>query len=199
MPISHKNKIIFIHIPKNAGTSIVESKELEFSTVGHQCFSHYKDRYPVQWENYTKACIVRNPWDRFVSCYEYARMTKSYWHSNEGYTSSEFGPHPDYKKVKNLCFEDFTRKFFNKELNLSHPCWAPQKNWVFSEEKLMVDEVFRLESIEGNKRFKEIFGVIEKLNQSKRSEYRSYYKTKESIDIIAEAYRDDIEFLNYSF
>jgi len=199
MPISHKKKIIFVHIPKNAGTSIIESKDLEFSGVEHQSFLSYKSSYPLEWKNYLKTAIVRNPWDRFVSSYEYARMPESYWHSNEENCQAKFGKHPDYIQAKNICFEDFVRKFFYKELNLSHFCWAPQKDWICEGKNIMIDETFRFEDIEVNCRFKSIFGNIGKLNQSKRSDYKSYYKTKESIEIVGECYKEDIEIFNYSF
>jgi hypothetical protein len=199
MPISHTKKIIFIHIPKNAGTSISALKELNFGNVEHKSFRQYRRLHPIEWEEYTKISIVRNPWDRFVSCYEYARMLNSYWHSNDG-QKSIFGPHPDHKTVKNICFEEFTRKFFTGELRVNHQCWVPQSSWICNKNnETMVDKLFRLENLNNNEEFKNIFGEIEKINQSKRLEYKEYYTSQQSIEIVGEAYKEDVKNFNYSF
>lgn len=201
MPISHIKKIVFIHIPKNAGTSITTSEELGFSNVEHISFREYKKNHPFEWENYTKISIVRNPWDRFVSCYEYARMLNSYWHSNDG-KDSKFGPHPDHILAKNICFDNFVRKFFKGELQLKHQCWVPQNTWICDHNKeIMLDILFKMESINDNKEFKSIFGEIDRCNKSKKSkpDYKDYYTSNESIDMIGEAYKQDLESFNYSF
>ena len=89
MPIIDKYKTIFIHIPKTAGTSIehtlidyslnhrgdlknwygkVQGYELDHSTIKFmkQHCNHYND-------SYLKFCIVRNPYERLVSEYNYCK------------------------------------------------------------------------------------------------------------------------------
>jgi hypothetical protein len=199
MPISHKNKIVFVHIPKNAGTSIITSKELSFDVIEHRCALSYKINNPDYWQEYTTVAIVRNPWDRFVSCYEYARMKNSYWHSNDKQEKSAFGPHEDFNIASNLNFTDFTIKFITKQLTLSHPGWTSQHRWVCGDNfKIIVDKIFRFEEIETNLEFKKIFGNIKKLNKSLRSNYKDYYN-EETREIIREVYKKDIEIFNYSF
>jgi len=198
MPISHKNKIVFVHIPKNAGTSIITSKELGFRYVEHKSAIYYMKDAPDIWEKYTKVSIVRNPWDRFVSCYEYAKMPTSYWHSNDE-KESIFGPHPDYRVAKSLSFKEFTIKFVTKQIELKHQGWSPQYNWICdSNYKVLVDKLFRYESINNDLEFKEMFGSIEKINSSNRGSYQDYYN-EETREIIREVYKKDIELFNYSF
>jgi len=198
MPISHKNKIVFVHIPKNAGTSITISKELGFTHVEHKSAKSYIIDTPDYWRDYLKVAIVRNPWDRFVSCYEYARMPFSYWHSNDE-RQSEFGPHSDYEVIKELKFTEFARSFAARQVPLSHPCWSPQYRWICDDNfKILVDKVFRYEDISTDKEFKNIFGNIEKVNSSNRGNYKDYYD-EETKEIVRETYKKDIEIFNYSF
>ena len=101
MPISHKHKVIFIHIPKNAGTSVLEA--LGIQEFGHRKWFEYQYDYPNEWETYLKFAIVRNPFDRFVSNYEYAKMEKSYWHDVDGNSIS--GKHKDFDICSNNPFK----------------------------------------------------------------------------------------------
>ena len=79
MFINHEYGFIFIHIPKNAGTSIRNSFELE----GYDQ-KVAKKRYPhdpsskirkycgeESWNTFFKFAIVRNPYDRLVSYYHF--------------------------------------------------------------------------------------------------------------------------------
>lgn len=197
MPISNKKKIIFIHIPKNAGTSIITSKELEFSEVQHRTYKFYQTYYKSQWNDFLKVAIVRNPWDRFVSCYNYAIVEKSYWHSKKG--PSIFGPHEDYETLKDISFEETVRLFYKKQINLKHPGWKPQCHWICENDKIMVDKAFRFEQLEKSVPFKAIFGKIEKLNSSNnKKNYKEYYN-EETKKIIWEIYKKDIEIFSYDF
>ena len=96
--ISHKHKCIFIHIPKNAGSSV----ERAFGYIKHikgkgkhdpawvnKGYWHKNQigrEYPIPkiypsphndpsyaecWDEYFKFAIVRNPWSRLVSSYKY--------------------------------------------------------------------------------------------------------------------------------
>ena len=82
--ISHKNKSLFIHVPKAAGTSMnkilkkADWSELPEDCAGHETIKDYycytkKDLhnrlYGIDLDSYFKWAFVRNPWDRIVSAY----------------------------------------------------------------------------------------------------------------------------------
>ncbi len=76
--IDFDNKVIFIHIPRCAGTTI------EKAFTGHDYwkinapFKHapasiYKSFYKEEWDEYYKFSIVRNPFDRYRSMWKYSK------------------------------------------------------------------------------------------------------------------------------
>ena len=79
MFINHKHKFIFIHIPKNAGTSIRNSfningydKQVVSKRYPHSTCSEIKKYCGDEiWNSYYKFSFVRNPFDRLVSFYHF--------------------------------------------------------------------------------------------------------------------------------
>jgi len=141
MPISNELELIFIHIPKNAGTAITNSKTAKFFSGGHQSAKEIMNQYPKEWNQYFKFAVVRNPWDRVVSNYEYAIMEKSYWHH-----ISENNPgaaHFDYHTLKNKTFEDCVNLLYKNRESLRHQGWSPQYVWISDNDKnVLVDKNF---------------------------------------------------------
>ncbi len=193
MPISDKYRAIFIHIPKNAGTSII--KILDMKRSFHRAWKYYKDTFPDNWNNYFKFAVVRNPWDRVVSNYEYAKMEKSYWHSTEDETK-----HKDYDLLLGLTFKECLILLKNNPDKFWHPGWKNQYKYIYDEDnKLMINNVYKHENI--NNQFKNIFN-LDLLNINKSiKEYESYkvYYDKESIQLVSEIYEKDIKLFNYKF
>ena len=79
MFINHKHKFIFIHIPKNAGTSIRNSLDIQGydKRVVRRRYPHYtcqeiKDYCGNKvWNTFHKVSVVRNPYERMVSYYHF--------------------------------------------------------------------------------------------------------------------------------
>jgi hypothetical protein len=147
MAISHTHKLIFVHNPKCAGTSIIRYFDME--DWGHANASESKDRYSKYWDEYKKFTVVRNPWDRFYSNYRYAIMEESYYHSkietiNPNYKEGENrdvffkkAPHPDYNNVKDLTFEEYVDYWYSGysyNLNIHH---RPQLEYIHPEVKII--------------------------------------------------------------
>src|SRR6056297_512778 len=95
MPISQKHKVIFVHIPKTAGSSICDWLDIEQSpqnlfrngylenesfALQHLPISEIKTRIQSkQWQNYFKFTVVRNPIDRLISTFKWRKGIFPRW------------------------------------------------------------------------------------------------------------------------
>ena len=197
--LSDLHRCIFIHIPKTAGTSIKEVLNMPGS--GHPPWQYFYSVHHEKWLAYKKFTVVRNPWDRAVSAYCYAKMEVSYWHN------PEIGMHPDHALLENRSFEDCIHILKNERELLKHESWHPQLLWIMGTEEysgqLMVDCILTHENL--NNDFKQLcnsLGIesrnLPHTNRTERKAYKSFYKNK-TIDLISEIYREDINTFKYSF
>ena len=199
MPISDNLKLIFVHIPKNAGTAITNSKTAKFYMGGHDSAIEIKNKVPMKWNEYFKFAVVRNPWDRVVSNYEYARMEKSYWHQ-----SSETNPgatHLDYHTLKDKTFEECVNMLYENRSSLNHQGWGPQYVWISDNEKnLLVDKVFYHETLDSDEQFNQLIPDLEKVNLSPRKSenYKDYY-TEDLVRKVSEIYEYDINLFKFKY
>lgn len=213
MPVSDKHKIVFIHIPKNAGTSAAAYFEME--NLGHFHWTHYCD-----FTEHKKVAIVRNPWDRFVSCYEYAKMERSYYHSADG--DAIHGKHPDYETLKDKSFEECVELALASKLGfkynihknglmhhivrpqfLKHQGWIPQCYWICDKDRVMVDHLIKQENIShpevGLPSVLDTGQPVPETNPSTRNKnYRDYYN-EETKEAVASIYEQDIRNFEYEF
>lgn len=193
-------KIIFLHIPKTGGTSIMKSLRphgLEGS--GHMQLSRIFQKYNINSKNrndYLVFTVSRNPWDLVVSNFAYIKMKKSYWHSSDG--STKYGEHPDYNTVKNMNFKEFVYALKDKKIKSTYNT-LPQSYWIDRK----VDYIIRFENM--SKDFETLCKKVGlpniellHLNKSKHQDYKKYYD-KELISIVEKLYAKDIKMFNYRF
>jgi hypothetical protein len=199
--ISDRYKCIFIHVPRVAGTSIKET--LQLPGRGHLPWQYYYLVYPDQWDSYVKFAVVRNPWDRVVSAYSYAKMDKSYWHDN----LKRITPHPDYDLLSQKTFGECCEILRDNRALLKHESWQPQHIWIAKKNdgshSLMIDLLLRHDNLQADFTILcEKLGLnnisLRQVNPSKREKYRSYY-SDETKKIVEDAYAPDIELFKYEF
>ena len=205
MPICHDRKTIFIHVPKTAGQSIEQALGV-FATgrPKETLWGIHQKRIPLQhltgqeikkivgnliWSSYFKFAVVRNPWSKAVSEYD--------WYLRYG---------------TRVSFKVWARSLrLRLRLNgvivvreVGHN--IPQTNFLFDGKgNLMVDEVLRFESIA-----QEFKALAKKQkwditlpyaestrSQQPRKDFREVYDT-ETIEIIEGIYADDISNFGYS-
>lgn len=203
--IDHENKFIFIHIPKTGGTALSEIlleggaasiEPDEKYKIGHRkdqslvhmTFQELSKDLNSSFEDYYKFTIIRNPWDRAVSLW--ASKFK-----NKGWSFVQF-----LNIIENKDQKILDKVFINH--NIGRSMIRPQHDFVFINNKNMLDKVYRFEDFENSvEHIKNKLGFekeIEKINASKRTHYSDYYneKTKRQIEKI---YKKDIITFDYSF
>jgi chondroitin 4-sulfotransferase 11 len=211
MLISHKYKIIFIHIPKNSGTyiwNIMEILDNNIEIIKEPLYQthHYKAKevkelLKEKYKDYKSFCIIRNPYDSLTSLYEYIKSNKNYPILQQYFESLSF-----IEFVK-CGFSQLDKKFQKKFLFLNY---IPQRDWIYDNNTLLIDNIIKYENM-----YKELgdfflFCNIPKeivnelpfnkiVNQSINKNYKEYY-TPELIDWIKTFLTDfnrDIVTFNY--
>ena len=204
-------KLIFIHIPKCGGTSveayISNSYKLEYKFCnilqniekenyilnkksGSKALQHLTALEIKQnindFEKYYKFSVVRNPYDRIISEYNWYRTIKLY----KSYRKLD-----DFlKHVQNV----FKNKDFYKNLYSDH--LIPQYLFVYDKNKLIVDKVYKFEEFyEIEKDLKVEYninremGVCNKSGDKKKIKLNKFQK-----EVIYNLYKKDFELFNYN-
>ena len=175
--IIDKHECIFVHIPKNAGTSIEEyfgNGSVRIQPSKHADIYEIKARFKNSYNNYRKFTIIRNPYDKMVSWYFYLKRNLG-----EDYNIVDFN-----EWIKN------PSSFWHADDPISY--LKPQCDWIDN-----TVETIKFENL--NEELNEFFKEDIKLpitNKSNHDHYSTYYSRK-SLDIIYDRYKKDFEKYNY--
>ena len=193
---------IFIHIPKNAGSYIRKYIKGENNNYDHMELNMLYANFREVFNNHTFFCVVRNPYDRLVSNYEFA-LNKS----NTGITQSTSKEIFDRENIKS--FKDFVNFLHSNHSNLKKVVhWHPQyvfitvNNTIPPNQKL---NILRFENIsEDFKLFLDKKNIsinisTDKVNAVSHKDYKEYYKSKDIISKVNDIYRKDFEYFKYDF
>lgn len=183
--VNNEYKFIFLHVPRTGGTSIeslfqANAPQRKMKSK-HTSARYYRRKEKTKWNTYFKFTFVRNPWDRIVSGYEWAKALHTHPHHPRG----------SFKDwVMNMSETD-------RKSNLIHP-----QNWWIHRE---LDYMGYYESLEEN--WAEVASILELPNRLHhlprvfhipRPHYSHYYD-EESRDRIYLLYGSEINLLGYKF
>ena len=180
---------IFIHLNKNGGTSISNAIGLPYvrhlnvkeiiSMIGEDAFS----------QSFV-FCVVRNPWDRVVSQYEFRLRTNQINKSDinssfKEWVKDTYGGQNTFSNYKNP-------KLFYPQCD-----WLKDKNGV-----IRVENILKFESLHDDfEKITEKLGIkndLPHLNVTRKKSYKNYYD-KETEETVGKWFKEDIERFNYSF
>ena len=209
--ISHDQKCIFIHIPKCGGSSVEEViwpdikgrteedlwmgfvtlYENKYQTGGLQHLLAWQVREEVGrdvFDSYYKFTFVRNPWDRIVSQFAFMQLRPDLM---------------DYLGMKHDTeFKSYLELIRLKE----HVQWMPQVRFFLDHDgSVLVNRIGRLEDFKRDcaQIFSSLGLGLDQLpghsNRSKRQSLRHYYSDRESIEMVADIFVEDIDYLGYKF
>jgi hypothetical protein len=190
-------KCIFIHIPKTAGLSIVNSLFGEMKQPSHFPLIRYQLLFTeTEYLNYYKFAFVRNPWDRAVSAYTFLM---------EGGISNFDKEFAFNILSKYKSFDDFVRNWCTESNIFQMAHFIPQYAYVTEPDgSFKLDFLGRFENLQDDfdhicKQLK-ISRMLERKNitTGRKKDFRVYY-TPQSAEIIGRLYAKDIELFGYKF
>lgn len=209
MSDTFKKNILFIHIPKCAGVSVIESlkPQLSIERKGPHC--KYRDLFSQEGglsrENYFVFSFVRNPWERLVSSF--------YYFMRGGRAEIDRFRRDTYLNKYQGDFRAFVRDidswFLLKEPDSIYadghiPHFRPQSEFLVNEKMTIeIDFLGRLENVRDD--FSHLCRALGQTpftlpvkNKSRHKHYSAYYDSY-CQDIVTEYYKTDIEVFDYSF
>lgn len=210
-----KKPLIFIHIPKTGGMSCLHFlsyyKSITHTTIKEDLVTlAEKDKNLQDFFSFT---IVRNPWDRMVSNY--------FFHRNRDHNDKRLHKKIEKSELKkwindhikenkfwrNITFKDWLKYFDENErldlVSIYDPIIKMNYlDYIGIDGKVSVDYVINLSNISNEiSVIKDISGTPNHYphkNKSDHEDYRSYYDSK-STEIVANAFKKDIEAFNFKF
>jgi len=193
MTINHEKKLIFIHIPKNAGTSIIKAMGVENLYID-KTIEEYKEHYQEYWNRYTKFTSIRDPIDRFISAYKFARMKESGWFSATGEEGLE--KHDHYDLCNSMDINEYTSYIYKNPKKFNR--WIiPQTFHILNkDDEIEINYYVRYENLLEDLKKIGIDG-IEKLNSSKVENDKLIQLTRKSKNMLYEIY--DIDYQNFYY
>ena len=217
MFISHKYRLIFIHIQKTGGNSISKLfheldpeliQELPLANTTKRlkhCFISDIDAIlsPELFAEYTKFSIVRNPYERLFS-----------WYSMFKYQKTDFGiaagamPNADILGDKVMVEAEAYLDSFESFLTMPNQgllerFYYNQLDYLLINDVVAVDKVLRFETLSHD--FNELAeqlklsATLPHVNKSRvKQDYREVYSEK-SKNIVAQRFQRDVDYFSYSF
>lgn len=188
LTISHKHRFIWFRVAKNGTRTLLKS--LVANGVELDVVEAFQCRYPIRrYRDYYKFAVVRNPWDRLVSCWHNKILEKN------GFRLSD----PLYERLHD--FKAFVHYVAAQNIKSCNIHYRAQTELI---DLIEVDTLIRLESYEeGLVSVAKTIGIerfeIRSTNRtSTRRNYDNYY-TSETRDIVARIYKEDIQNFKYQF
>jgi hypothetical protein len=169
----------FIHIKKNGGTSVYkflrknEIKLLIGLDTNFLSTKHYTAKHFTNEDSF-KICIVRNPFTRLVSFYNWIKR-------NQRYTFS---------------FDAFINQKFN--IGRAKGAWNLQCEYMLDQNNnLLIDKIFKFETMQNElKNYFKINAKFPHLNKSTHDNHLDYY-TNGTKEIVKKHFAKDFELLGY--
>lgn len=198
MSVYHKWRTVFVQITKNA-SSAIHNALTNPTDVNHDHRMYVEilaNNDPELVESYYSFAVCRNPYDRFVSAYEYLRT----YSDGTGW---------------NLSFEETVNTFYNRGrffYTNEDYVWWPQARFVAIKKIILVDKIIRYETLasewpgivqeimkrvpEGYSRPKDLLDKVNVTEIRGGRSWESYY-TPELKEKVYELYKRDFELFNY--
>jgi hypothetical protein len=201
MPINKRKNILFVHIPKCAGSSVAKSFDMKphdshaknidllygiddnglvLQSMPLDYYSKYLD--DVYINKCFKFTVVRNPYTRAVSDFKW---------SSRGF--KDFYGFLNYiKGTRGISTEDMLK------YNLNHTNHLLTQSFYIQSDNFEIDKILKLENLD--EEFKDTFPDEQlcHINQTPPTDYKKFYKDTRCIDLVQELFQEDFDNFGYS-
>ncbi len=202
--ISHPHRCIFVHIPKTAGNSI--NRVFGVGWEDHKDLQRYRDELsPELFQKYFKFAVVRNPWDRLLSDYNYQRK-KSRAKDSKLFVFTEGGSRRNFAEWVEVALthpEQYNAERWGGAVSPTIHRWSPQIDWISVDGRPQVDFIARLERLPQD--FRAIchrldIPAVRLPHRNRRLHWHySHYYERETRHLVASYYARDVEYFGYEF
>ena len=202
--INHDLRCIYVHIPKTAGNSI--NRVFGVSWEDHKDLGRYAADMPAgDFARYFKFAIVRNPWDRLFSDYNY-QLKKSRARHTKLFLYDEAGAVRTFAQWVRAVLADpyrYAPESWGGEVSPGVHRWSPQVDWIAVNGRSQLDFVVRMEDLQAD--FSQVcrtLGIppvrLPHRNRRLHCHYSWYYDNT-TRDLVSEYYAQDITAFGYRF
>ena len=199
-------KLLMVHIPKCAGITMnliigLNNPKFFGNHYGHHHANFIKNMMGDKYKNSTSFCIIRNPWDKLWSSYNFMKSGSEFISINNNNLNS-------FQNYISNIYN--TKKYLNNTsktngLELFH---HKQSNWIMDDNgNQIIDIIGKFEDLPSLVKTIEndfnMNGLSERLknthsNRTKKINYQDVY-TDDMVSMVREMYVDDIKLGNYEF
>lgn len=199
--------IVFIHVPKAAGTSITDAIYGRF--LGHFELVDVLRTGSKDVLTLPRFSVVRNPWDRLLSAYRFARAGKgSVARVKEGddtVVDVTIRFPERYQGASCSSFDRFVAEWLDgRELSKLDSVFRPQSDYLVDRKgKIGVDHLGRVEDLKATEKWlcdvlRRRTAIPHMNSTGQKIDYRTQY-SPETRAIVERLYARDIELLGYAF
>lgn len=192
-----RTSTLFVHIPKAAGTSLLDAL-YDHKVVGHPLLIEYFLVDPERYRRYWKFTVTRNPFDRLVSAFHYAKRgggnsgTKKWAEQHLG-NCANFAEFIEHISDSSVRAPIFMQQFFRPQNHfLRGPSGEIELDFIGKMEDLDRDYATIRTKVAGSS------PELPHRNATNRQDHRSYYDSSARA-LVEEIYADDLELFGYTF
>jgi chondroitin 4-sulfotransferase 11 len=204
--INHQYHCIFVHIPKTAGKSIHRFFGMKWQNH-KDLFQYARELEPQVFATYFKFAIVRNPWERILSEYNFQKKKKTnspgsdkLFAEDDGGRTRRFREWVEAALGNPFHYEPVR---WGGEVSEGIHRWSPQVDWISLGGKIGVDRVLRMENLQND--FEEVRQVVGKPSGAlpcrnwKFHLHYSHYYDEATKRLVGDYYAKDIEAFGYRY
>lgn len=195
---------LYIHMPKTAGNSV--NRLFGMSWQNHKDLGRYSLELGVErCLAYHRFAIVRNPWDRLLSEYNFQRR-KSRPDASRLHIFDKHGRERRFSEWVRVVFDDpfrYPASTWGGEVSPHIHRWSPQVDWLSLGGKLAIDSILRLECLP-----KDITALQRRLGMpTRRMPHRNWkfhwhysrYYDEPTRELVRRFYASDLRAFAYDF